>query len=304
MAAELASGAPTSDWAAGVPAEVMGMIASRLKHPDNLFLSDMPFADATTGYERKSVANGRVVSKHWASKLPLGVTSVYARGRAPGWSTTMLDAVKSLTWEVRPSGRTALFTGLHGTAFTSSLPSIEFLHVILRPDETFIADIVDTLVGHGTLTGLRIDGQLHDSDNDSDDDSDSDYDIVRDVARLTYLQKLEVNSVVVTDRGLQALSSLTALTHLRVTAGKRVTDSCIESLCGNLVCLRDLTLHDFALITDESLRWLAELADIGELVSLVILGSPLITREGWAAFREDRRRSTCNKKLESVWTDR
>lgn len=269
MAEELASGGPTCDWGGGLPAELMGKIASFLKFPDDMTHEEEAAAgiaheDSAVGYDRKAIANGRRVCRHWSSTLPLAVTRVHtSRNRpAPTWSTTLLSSVTSLTWNVC-SG------------------------------EECITDIVDALVGHGTLTDLTINGPYSDGDI-----------ILQDVGRLTSLETLVVGRFNISDLGLQALSSLTGLAVLRVSGGVQVTDSCIKTLCGSLVRLRELTLHRFSLITDESLPLLAELADRGDLIDLYISGSPLITREGWASFRDARPGSTSNKVLEVLWMNR
>jgi hypothetical protein len=61
MASELCSGAPASDWGAGLPADVMGKIGSLLTDFTDGSLRTVE--DELTRYNRKDVACKRLVSR-------------------------------------------------------------------------------------------------------------------------------------------------------------------------------------------------------------------------------------------------
>jgi hypothetical protein len=294
MASDLSVGAPTSDWGAGLPAEVLGIIGSLLKHPEDLpDGARLSPEDEWTETDRKSIARGRLVSKHWASALPIGVTSVYAKGEAPTRSARILDSVTRLFWRApdlspRKGARRDGRTGRRGFKYRPfadhsvqkappSFPRLRCLVLVPTEGEACVADIVDSLAGQGTLQELRICGRFSGSDA-----------VLRDVSRLTSLENLEVHPEddTVSDAGFKALVSLTGLVRLSVRGGERVTDSCVGAVCEKLVCLRGLSLYKFRSITDKCLDHLYGLALRGSTGGIYLSSCPSITARGFDAFNE------------------
>lgn len=294
MASELSIGAPTSDWGAGLPTEVLGMIGSLLKHAEDLPDGARPSPeDKWTETDRKSIAHGRLVSKQWASALPIGVTSVYAKGKAPTRSAAILDSVTRLFWRApdlsprksarqdgRPKRRGFKYRPFADHSVPKaplSFPRLRCLVLVPPEGEACVADIVDGLVGQGTLRELRICGRFSGSDA-----------VLRDVSRLTSLETLDVSSEddTVSDAGFKALVSLTGLARLTVRGGERVTDSCIGAVCEKLVCLRVLSLYKFRSITDECLDHLYGLVLRNSTGCIYLNSCPSITARGFDAFGE------------------
>jgi hypothetical protein len=290
MASELSSGSTACDWGS-LPAGVMGTICSFIDHspdlPEGTTVSEQ---DNWTFSDRKSVANARLVCKRWALDMPAGVASVYATGKPPSRSTTMLDSVTRLFWNMtdanpfilatevfRRRGVLGTLSAPHGTAFTASLPSLEFLRLVLPNGVASVTDIVDALVPHGKLKRLTIEGCFSGSDA-----------VLRDVARLKSLECLKLNALTdaVSDHGFRAMSSLTRLRHLDINGGVQVTDRCLQTVCECLPGLRRLDLHRFESITEAAYSSFTDLAKLGKLEHLFFDGSPLLTEEGFQAFRE------------------
>jgi hypothetical protein len=248
--------------------------------------------DELTRYNRKDVASKRLVSRHWARTIPLGVTFLYAKGKAPACSMISLDSVTLLKWNttdtpaymstydednVTPRSDPETLLDLQAGRIASALSKLKKLILILPAGEVSITGLVDGLAAHGVLTGLTIHGYFSSAD-----------DVLRDVAKLTSLEYLEVNAVrgSFTDEGIMALSSMTGLTSLHLTGGKGVTASGIRTLTSSLTGLKSLILKGFHAITDENLGTLAELAEVGNLGWMDINGSPHVTRGGWNALKD------------------
>ena len=284
MAADLSCGAPASDWGSGLPADVMGKIGSLLEHD-----GERTFADDYTDSYRAAVASKRMVSAHWARTIPLGVTALYVNGKAPDCSMITLDSVTAIYWnttdapaylsmdlcDVTPRGDPDALEDLEGSVFASALSKLESLTLVLPAGDVSITGLVDVLAAHGTLTSLTVKGHFGGVDA-----------VLRDVARLTSLEHLEVNAVRETfsDAGLAALSSLTGLTYLSLTGGERVTDACLGGLTSRLTGMQLFSLRRFKKITDRSLDGLAALAEAGTLIWMSVAESPLITPGGWSAL--------------------
>ena len=250
MASELCSGAPASDWGAGLPPDVMGKIGSLIADFAIADGSLRTIEDELTRCNRKAVASKRLVSRHWARTIPLGLTFVYANGKAPACSMISLDSVTLLKWNttdfpscmsqyaynVLPQSDPETLLGLQAGGIASALSKLKSLILVLPAGEVSITGLVDGLAAHGVLTGLTIHGHFSGVDA-----------VLRDVAKLTSLESLEVNAVrgYFSDDGLLALSSMTGLTRLHLAGGRFVTASAIRALSASLTGLQAFTTTGF-----------------------------------------------------------
>jgi hypothetical protein len=192
------------------------------------------------------------------------------------WNTTDAPAYTSMySYDVSPRGEPDALADLEGSGFASALSKLKSLTLVLPAGEVRITGLVDSLAARGTLAELTVHGHFGGVD-----------DVLRDVARLTSLRRLEVNAVrePFSDVGLAALSSLTGLSILTLNGGGLVTDDCVGRLASSLAGLQCLSLRGFKKITDRSLGRLAALAEAGNLLWMSVDGSPLISTEGWSAL--------------------
>ncbi len=267
------------------------MIGSLLKHPEGLPDGvNLSLEDVWTPTDRKSIASGRLVSKHWARTITLCISDLSARGKAPALSMLSLDSFTFMRWDTterHTCSRECQCRGLKQCdpetlldlrvgGIASALSKLSGLDLILPAGKVRITGLMDGFAAHGVLTYLCISGQFSGVGN-----------VLQDVARLTSLRTLDINLTLnsISEGGFRTICSMTGLTALRMDGGKWVTDSGIRTLTSSLTGLKRLQISGFLLITNESLVYFAELAEVGNLSGLWILGSPRITGEAWSAFK-------------------